>query len=107
MLQDDRDAVLVRMFNQWFRMPEQLRELPVNDFLDFECVIDEGMLVFQGPLKPLITFNKHLKASGVELVVFQAGWIFALQFIEFGDPPAAKLLCIPRPEHAAFDPEAL
>lgn len=107
MLQENRDSVLVRMFTQWSRMPEQLRDFPVDDFLDFGFKVDEGMLVFQGPLKPLGTFNKHLKASGVELVTFQAGWLFALQFIEFGDPPAAKLLCIPRPDQASLDPEAL
>lgn len=56
------------------------------------------MLIFDGPLKLLITFNKHLKHSGIELTVYQAGWLFALQFVEYGDPPQAKLVCIPRPD---------
>eukprot|EP00438_Fugacium_kawagutii_P027906 Skav231452 [mRNA] locus=scaffold1847:562743:567629:- [translate_table: standard] len=97
MERNDHERTLVVLFDQWFRIPEQLRDFPISDFLEFECKQEDGFVVFDGPLKQLITFNKHLKHSGVELVVFQAGWIFALQFIEYGDPPQARLLCIPRP----------
>eukprot|EP00438_Fugacium_kawagutii_P020389 Skav231744 [mRNA] locus=scaffold1584:181040:183616:+ [translate_table: standard] len=97
MERNDHERTLVVLFDQWFRIPEQLREFPISDFLEFQCKVEDGFIVFDGPLKQLITFNKHLKHSGVELVIYQAGWIFALQFIEYGDPPQARLLCIPRP----------
>eukprot|EP00438_Fugacium_kawagutii_P031367 Skav216013 [mRNA] locus=scaffold833:322754:339518:+ [translate_table: standard] len=89
-----------KMFNQWYRMPEQLRDVPIAEFTELSFSMDDGMLMFNGPLKKLITFNKYIKASGMELILYQSGWLVVLQFIEFGDPPQGRLLVLPRPDRS-------
>lgn len=84
-------------FKQWQRMPDQLREFDIREFSSLRFVMDDGMMHFEGDLKKLITFSKYLKHSGIELILFQAGWLITLQFVEYGDPPVAKLLFVPRP----------
>eukprot|EP00438_Fugacium_kawagutii_P034629 Skav223585 [mRNA] locus=scaffold689:188752:193908:+ [translate_table: standard] len=89
-----------QMFEQWHKMPRQLRDFPIEEFEELSFVMDDGMLMFNGPLKKLITFNKYIKASGMELILYQSGWLVVLQFVEFGDPPQGRLLIIPRPDRS-------
>eukprot|EP00438_Fugacium_kawagutii_P019921 Skav203125 [mRNA] locus=scaffold3040:40540:45672:+ [translate_table: standard] len=89
-----------KMFSQWYRMPEQLREVPIEEFTELVFSMDDGMLMFNGPLKKLITFNKYIKGSGMELILYQSGWLVVLQFVEFGDPPQGRLLILPRPDRS-------
>eukprot|EP00438_Fugacium_kawagutii_P003389 Skav226331 [mRNA] locus=scaffold4486:74102:79288:+ [translate_table: standard] len=93
------DKLQARLFEQWKRMPDQLRTFPMEEFDGLKMVMDDGMIIFTGELRKLITFNKHLKHSGIELILYQIGWLIALQFVEYGDPPEGRLLILPRPDY--------
>eukprot|EP00438_Fugacium_kawagutii_P020796 Skav230553 [mRNA] locus=scaffold2019:94424:99316:- [translate_table: standard] len=99
---DDFERAQVVMFEQWFRMPRLLNDMPMDDFLGFVFTLEDGMIVFKGDAKRLITLAKHLKHAGIELLMFQCGWLLTIQFIEYGDPPECRLLVLPRADCKGF-----
>eukprot|EP00438_Fugacium_kawagutii_P021445 Skav226905 [mRNA] locus=scaffold853:98357:103755:+ [translate_table: standard] len=85
------------LFQMWYELPAQARELAPESLLEVQTFVEDGMLIFQDDLENIFPMNRVFKFTGMELALDRAGWKVSVQFVQFGRPAKARMLVFPSP----------
>ena len=83
---------------QWRRLPGQNNHMRTTDYLTMQCTVQDGMMIWNVSLETLLNFAKDVKSTGIEMMLDNMGWMFAIQWVAWEDPLVTRLIMFPRPE---------
>ena len=82
----------------WLSLPGQSEEFRTDSFLTMQLDIQDGFLLWSDRLQTLLTFNRMIKKTGIELILNKLGWFAAVQFTSADNETIGRFVMFPRPE---------